>query len=301
MSSTPPFETFLPTTGLSQTPPPWIRLWALIAVVSPTSEIACQVVLGSVPGWLIWLRISVLVVVAAAGARWTSLAVLRPFALAELLQAGCIAGRDIVQTTRLYRLMEARGFGWSELFLASLSFVIIGPVLVWCWRRRDQFFLHIGNLSEPLRPLRVHWSVVAPVFALGAALCAWGFVGLTGAPAPNSWAMVPTAVMLAAINAFQEEFIYRNVIAGAVRVNFGAVQAVAVSAFIFGIGHWNGLPAGVPGVLMTLTLGVVTGMAMVQTKGIFWSWFMHFVPDCVLFYYWSVGSVAHATIGTGHL
>ena len=41
----------------------------------------------------------------------------------------------------------------------------------------------------------------------------------------------------------------------------------------------------------------MAGKAMVDTKGMFWSWFMHVLPDCVLIYYWSVGSVAHATIG----
>jgi membrane protease YdiL (CAAX protease family) len=300
MASTPPRETFLPISDLGETSAPLFKLWALIVVASPTSEIACQVALGSVPGWLIWFRIFVLIVAIAAGARWKSWVMLRPFALADLLQVGCIAGRDIAQNTRLYRVMATRGFGWSELFLASVMFVIIGPALVWCWHRRDQFFLHMGSLSEPMLPLRVRWSVVAPAFAVIAAMFAWGFAGLSGAVAPNSAAMARVAVMLAAMNAFQEEFIYRNVIAGALRTNFGVGQAVAVSSFIFGIGHWNGLPAGVPGVLMTLALGVVTGTAMVQTKGIFWSWFMHFVPDCVLFYYWGIGSLAHATIGTGH-
>lgn len=300
MPSAPPFETSLPTAGRCETPAPWIRLWVLIAVVSPVSEIACQAALGSVPGWLIWFRISVLIVVVAAGSRWKWLAVLRPFALADLLQVGGIAERNVAQTTRLYSLAEARGFGWSELFLAAVFSVIMIPALVWCLRRRDQFFLHIGSLSEAVRPFTIRWSVVAPVFALVAALCAWGFVGLTGAAVPNSWSMVPVAVMLGAINAFQEEFVYRNAIAGAVRTNFGQVQAVAVSAFIFGIGHWNGLPAGVLGVLMTLALGIITGTAMFQTRGIFWSWFMHFVPDCVLFYCWGVGSVSHVTIGTGH-
>lgn len=300
-SSTPPFDTFLPIAGLRVTPAPRIRLWLLIAVVSPTSEIACQLALGSVPGWLIWFRILVLIVLAAAGARWTSLAVFRPFAFAYLLQLVIVAGVHIARNSRSYTLMSARGFGWSELFLASVVFVVIGPALLWCSRRPDRFFLHVGSLSEPLRPFRVRWSVVAPVFALVSALCAWVFVGFTGTAAPKSWAMVPVAVMLAAINAFEEEFLNRNVLIGAVRTNFGPVHAVAVGACIFGVGHWNGLPAGIPGVLMTLTLGVVTGTAMVQTEGMFWPWFMHFIPDCVLFYYWGIGSVAHSTIGTGHL
>ena len=42
---------------------------------------------------------------------------------------------------------------------------------------------------------------------------------------------------------------------GAVQPNFGARHAILVSAFTFGIGHWNGLPAGAAGVLMTFALG----------------------------------------------
>jgi membrane protease YdiL (CAAX protease family) len=301
MSSTPPFETFPQTAGLSQTPAPWIRLWVLIAVVSPISEIACQVALGSVPGWLIWARIFVVIVVVVAGTRWDSLAVLRPFAFAYLIQLLAVALGHIARNSRTYTLMAARGFGWSELFLASVVFAIMIPAWVWCSRRPDRFFLHLGNLCAPFRPFRVRWSVGAPVFSLVAALCAWVFVAFTGTAGSKSWAMVPGAVMLAAVNAFEEEFLNRNLLVGAVRTNFGPIHAVAVGAFIFGVGHWNGLPAGLPGVLMTLTLGMVTGTAMVQTEGMLWSWFMHFVPDCVLFYYWGIGSVAHSTIGTGHL
>ena len=87
---------------------------------------------------------------------------------------------------------------------------------------------------------------------------------------------------------------------GALGPGFGARQGGLVGAFIFGIGHWNGLPAGVLGVLMTFALGILTGAAMVQTRGMFCSWLIHFIPDCVLFYAWGIGSVAHATIGAGH-
>ena len=144
-----------------ETPAPWISLWALVVVVSPASEIACQAALGSVPDWLVWLRIFVLSAVVVAGARWKYLAAFRPFAFAYLLQLVCVAGVHIARNSRLYALMAARGFGWSELFLAAVVFVVIVPALVWCSRRPDRFFLHIGSLSAPLLPFRVSWSVVA--------------------------------------------------------------------------------------------------------------------------------------------
>jgi hypothetical protein len=126
------------------------------------------------------------------------------------------------------------------LFLASTVFGVIGPALVWCSRRPDTFFLRVGSLSEPVPPFRARWSVVAPVFSLVSALCAWFFVGFTGTVVAKPWAMVPVAMMLAAINAFEEEFLNRNVLVGAVRPDFGPVHAVpsarAFSAWDIGTG-----------------------------------------------------------------
>jgi len=94
-----------------------------------------------------------------------------------------------------------------------------------------------------------------------------------------------------------EEFGFRNILLAALEPTFGAEQAALVSAFIFAIGHWNGLPAGVLGVLMSVALGYVAAKAMLETRGMFWPWFMHVVPDCVLYYYWASGAVSHGQMG----
>lgn len=284
-----------------------LTLWALIAVASPTSEIACQVVAGAVPVWLIWFRIAVLVVVLAMAAYAKRLRILRPFCFAYLFQLMAVAALAAARGSSQYHSIVSRdGFIEGQLFLELVALVLIAPVVVWCLRRRDRFYLRIRELSDPVEPIwagtdivRLPWSWVAPVFAVGAALCAWAFVGFEGETVPKSWVMVPWAVLFAAGNAFLEEFVNRNVLAGSVQMDFGAQHAIVVSAFIFGIGHWNGLPAGAIGVLMTFVLGYVAAKAMVETKGMFWPWFMHALPDCVRFYYWGIGSVAHATIGSG--
>jgi membrane protease YdiL (CAAX protease family) len=249
----------------------------------------------------LWARIAVLVLLVAAGTRFSALAPLHTFSLAYLLQLLGVAAVGITRNSTLYTRAAALHFGWSELLLSSSLLLAMIPAYLWCSRRPQQFFLARGNLSAGLsaNSRGPRWSSIAPAFALVSALCAWLFVHFTGAPGQHLWTMIPVAILLAAINAFQEEFLNRNLLVGAVQADFGPVHAIAVSAFIFGIGHWNGLPAGVIGVLMTLALGAATGLAMVQTKGLLWPWFMHFVPDCVLAYYWGIGSVAHATIGNG--
>jgi hypothetical protein len=73
-------------------------------------------------------------------------------------------------------------------------------------------------------------------FSLVGTLCAWLFVNFTGTAESKLWAIVQVAVMLAAVNAFEEEFLNRNVLVGAVRTNFGPAHAVAVGACIFRCG-----------------------------------------------------------------
>jgi hypothetical protein len=64
----------------------------------------------------------------------------------------------------------------------------------------------------------------------------------------------------------------------------------------FGIGHDCGVPYGVAGVLMATFLGWLLGKSMVETKGFFWAWFIHFVQDVLFFAFMAVGS---ATAGGG--
>ena len=171
-------------------------------------------------------------------------------------------------------------------------------------RHPERFYFRIGKLDAPLETNwkrlgqgAPKWSSLAPAFGLVSALCAWIFVSDQGLVVSKPWTMMPWAVLFAGINAFGEEFLYRNALVPAVQTDFSTQQALLVSATIFGIGHWNGLPAGSIGVAMTFVLGYITGKAMVDTKGMFWPWVMHMLPDCVLFYYWGIGAVAHRTFG----
>ena len=75
---------FSPAVGLGEQKP-WIGLWTLVAIVSPTAEIAFQMALGSVPDWLMSARALVLVALVVASTRIESLVRLRPFALAYLV------------------------------------------------------------------------------------------------------------------------------------------------------------------------------------------------------------------------
>jgi len=281
---------------------PALGLWALIAVVSPSAEVLCQLVAGAVPDWLLWFRLAVLIAILAVGFLVEQARTLRGFCFAYGFQLIVVAVLKAARNSSGgYQVLFSRhSFVGGQLFVFSVLLAILAPAIVWFLRHPHRFYLRIGDVSAALepawmrikdRPLR--WNVVGPVFGLFGAICVWIFLSLEGPSVPKPLTMIPWAIVLGSINAFTEEFLYRNALVPAVQERFGTQHALIASAAIFGIGHWNGLPAGPVGVLMTSALGYVAGKAMIETKGTFWPWFMHALPDCVLFYYWGIGAAAH--------
>ncbi len=54
-------------------------------------------------------------------------------------------------------------------------------------------------------------------------------------------------------------------------------------AAFFGFAHYYGMPNGIVGVLMAGVLGWLLGKSMLETRGLFWAWFIHFCQDILIF------------------
>lgn len=97
----------------------------------------------------------------------------------------------------------------------------------------------------------------------------------------------PWAVLLALLNATNEELIFRVAfIEGlAPSLTVGAVSATAVaviSGLLFGLPHWAGKPGGPFGVLLAAFMGWLAATATIQTGGITWAWLLHIALDIVI-------------------
>ncbi len=103
--------------------------------------------------------------------------------------------------------------------------------------------------------------------------------------------LMPLVLLFAAMNAFGEEMSYRAPQLGALQGPVGPAQALLMTAAYFGIGHFYGVPYGVIGVAMSFVLGWILGRSMIETKGIFWAWFIHFCMDVVIFTFMAAGAV----------
>lgn len=94
---------------------------------------------------------------------------------------------------------------------------------------------------------------------------------------------LPWVLLFSLSNSFSEEVIYRL---GVVVPLVGAIDTshiLLISAIAFGAPHLRGMPNGIVGALMAGLLGWLLAKSVVETNGIFWAWFIHFLQDVVIF------------------
>ena len=96
------------------------------------------------------------------------------------------------------------------------------------------------------------------------------------------WRGLPFSLLFSLINSFVEESITRLGVIVALQGVVSDKYLPIISAAIFGAVHYWGSPGGVVGVLAAGFLGGVLAKSILETQGIFWAWFIHFLQDMVI-------------------
>ena len=107
-------------------------------------------------------------------------------------------------------------------------------------------------------------------------------IGGNGISIQTMVSMLPFSIVFALSNSFVEESITRL---GVVVVLKDAVKDRTipfVSALLFGSVHYWGNPGGILGVLVAAFLGWFLTKSILETKGIFWAWWIHFLQDVII-------------------
>jgi hypothetical protein len=90
------------------------------------------------------------------------------------------------------------------------------------------------------------------------------------------------AIPFSMANAFSEEAIFRIGIISPLYGIFSVSIIILISAVVFGLPHYFGMPSGIVGALMAGFLGWLLAMSLVETQGLFLAWAIHFVQDVVI-------------------
>jgi hypothetical protein len=276
-----------------------IGAWVVTLLISTLPDLLWSELAGAIPGWLAGAKIGFLVVIAVAAATWRPLRPLRNYFLVMIAFLGLVELRPRVDFTvpALQSLfgntvfdgrMQAEQTG--KLVVAGLMIVLL---LLLGYRRR-QFFLARGDLSAPIEPVRLlgfpkadpwprfglQWG-----FYLAAALAVMQYLTLrpTADQLLGVLPILPSILFYAALNAFNEEMTYRAPMLATLEPVGGSRHALWLAAYFFGIAHYFGTPGGVIGGLLSIFMGWILGKGMLETRGLFWTWWIHFLADIAIF------------------
>ncbi len=253
------------------------------------------------------LAASVVGLALLVAATWGRLRPLVPFLVVFLSLVGAqwLVFRVVGQAQPFHSWLADPAFTTRTLADQSLRLMVTCLVIVALLvvrGRPSRFFLAAGDVRAPMRQLRwlgvkegTRWSRFGPIAAAAISggtlvflLASGGVrVDLVMRAAP----LLPVVLLVAAFNAFSEEVTYKASLLSVLEGPVGPAQALWMVSAYFGIGHYYGVPYGLIGVAMALALGWLLGRSMLETRGVFWAWFIHFWQDVLIFSFLAIGSI----------
>jgi len=276
-----------------------ILAWGAIVVISAVPDIAESTLTGSVPAWLSFGKMGLMLGLAVAALIWKPLRPLRNFFIVMFAFYGLSELRSLVDFT----LSPLQALFGNSVFDArmqaeqtgklAVSLAMIVLLLLLGYKRRD-FFLQRGDLRAPIEPVPLlgfpkpdpwtrfglQWGIY-----IAAALAVLQYFSLRpgGDLFPKLLPILPSILFYAVLNAFNEEITYRSPMLATLEPVGGSRQALWMAAFFFGIGHYFGTPGGILGGIASIFMGWILGKAMVETRGFVWAWWIHFLSDFAIF------------------
>ena len=94
--------------------------------------------------------------------------------------------------------------------------------------------------------------------------------------------VLPLAILVALVNSFVEESICRIGVVVALKGVYGDGKIAIISGLLFGSVHYFGTPGNFTGAIVSGFLGWFLAKSILETKGIFWAWLIHFLQDIIL-------------------
>lgn len=287
-----------------------IVAWTAMLLASNVSIIFWRELAGGEPYWWPWVHAMGLLTLFASMFVSTTLKPLRTYVLILLTMflLGYGAGWDwglipLIRSNPLWVNLE-RQAPWAlsaiatHLLRLTPASVVLVSLLLMGFRRGDLFLVKgkIDALVEPSKLIgmkkREPWTRIGSIFAVIFTVVMFIFMMITWKPSSDMFVkalpLIPISLLIAVINAFNEEFTLRAAPLSTLLPVVGKQQALMITTAYFGLGHFYGVPNGVPGVLLSGFLGWFLGKSLLETKGFLWAWLIHFLPDAFIFTFYAM-------------
>jgi len=270
--------------------------WAIVLLLT-VPEIILRAFLRVDTSWMLLARIGLLAGSFALTFVWPLLRPLRGmlvvFLVIYLVEAWLFL--TAIPQSQIYRDVVGGdanlAFFGERLMRIGAVLVMFVVLLLMGFRRRD-LYLAVGDLRATATPTRLkipHKPEPWTTFGRNYAIISVGLLLFFLIPAVNpslakfTVGLLLFAAVCAAMNSFAEEFLYRSALIPQVLPLFGKGATLMLVPAWFGLAHYFGVPNGLTGVLLAGIGGWFFAKSMIETRGIAWAWFLHFLADFTVY------------------
>ena len=287
--------------------------WSIVLIASPLAIIFWRTLATHEPIWWPWIHFAALLILMSLTLFKPTLKPFRRFTAIVIIifVMGYGGGWDwglipFIRSSEAWSLwitQSPKAFSEIMLHLLRLSpALIILSFLLLSGRKRVDFYLIKGDIRANVKKSRIlgikkpePWIKIALIFsAVFASVTALFLIAVNGLPLEafaSNWFLILVGLLIATMNAFNEEFTLRAAPLGEIEPAIGKANSLLVTAAYFGLGHYFGVPSGVVGVLLSGFLGWFLGKSMIETKGFFLAWMVHFITDIPIFLFFVAGGI----------
>lgn len=270
--------------------------WAIVLLLT-VPEIILRAFLQVDTSWMLPARIGLLAGAFALTLVWPTIRPLRGllaiFLVVYVAEAWLFL--TAIPQTQVYRDIFSGdpnlAFFGERLMRIGAVLVMLAVLLFMGYKRRD-FFIAIGNLRAKAEPARrwiprkaEPWTTFGRNYAIISVGLLLFFLIPAIKPSLSNFSvgLLAFAVVCAAMNSFAEEFLYRAAMIPKVLPIFGKGATLVLVPAWFGLAHYFGVPNGMTGVLLAAIGGWFFAKSMIETRGIAWAWFLHFLADFTVY------------------
>jgi len=287
--------------------------WAAMLLASSLVSILWRELAAGEPYWWSWVQSTVLLAIFALTFVRANLKPLRGFILILLVIFFLGYGNPPLSWGLIPLIRSSPAWvNWTSqapwalsnlalhLLRLAPALVVLTFLLLMGLRRKD-FFLVKGKINALVEPSKLlgmkkpePWMRIGSIFAIVFAVVTFIYLMIFWKPSSDMFfkalPLIPVSILIAVINAFNEEFTLRAAPLSTLLTVIGKQQPLMITTLYFGLGHFYGVPAGVLGVLLSSFLGWFLGKSLLETKGFFWAWLIHFLPDAFIFTFYAMAA-----------
>jgi hypothetical protein len=270
--------------------------WAIVLFLT-VPEIILRAFMRVDTSWMLLARIGLLAGAFALTFVWSLVRPLRGmlvvFLVIYMVEAGLFL--TAIPQSQIYRDViggDATFAFFGERLLRIGAVLVMLVVLLLMGLRRSDFYLAVGDVKATAEPTRLkipHRPQPWTVFGRNYAIISVGLLlfflipALKPSLANFTAGLLLFAAVCAAMNSFAEEFLYRSALIPQVLPLFGKGATLMLVPAWFGLAHYFGVPNGLTGVLLAGVGGWFFAKSMIETRGMAWAWFLHFLADFTVY------------------